>query len=373
MASTVDAIDRDVLAEAVDFLALMEEEVGRPAAERMRTVAEQIRQTGSYWHTPDELLHGSRVAWRNNARCIGRFHWRALAIRDNRHLEDAEAIFEACVDHLRLSTRDGRIQPLVTVFSPAVPGRPFWRIWNPQLIRYAGWRQSDGSIVGDPKHVGLTRALCELGWRGGMGGPFDVLPLVIQRSDRPPHLFELPKNVVLEVPLRHPHYEWFAELGLRWHALPAISDMRLEIGGVSYPCAPFSGWYMGTEVGARNLSDERRYNMLPEIASRMGLDTGRNRTLWKDRALVELNVAVLHSYRASGVAIVDHHTAAKQFSFHEQREAQQGRPVSGDQIWLVPPMSASTMPIFHHHPLRELDMRPNFYYQDKLWVTRRPL
>ena len=33
----------------------------------------------------------------------------------------------------------------------------------------------------------------------------------------------------------------------------------------------------------------------------MGLDTSRDRTLWRDRALLELNVAVLHSYEKAGV------------------------------------------------------------------------
>ena len=65
--------------------------------------------------------------------------------------------------------------------------------------------------------------------------------------------------------------------------------MCLEIGGVCYPAAPFNGWYMGTEIGARNLADHDRYNQLPEIAARMGLDTARDRSLWRDQALVELN------------------------------------------------------------------------------------
>jgi nitric-oxide synthase len=360
-----------VAAEAADFLEEMERETGRPSRGRRAAVEDELRRTGTYQQTFEEIELGSRVAWRNNARCIGRNHWRSLELLDRRELDHPRSIFEACVDHIRTSTRGGRIKPLITVFAPLRPGEPYWRIWNPQLIRYAGWRQLDGSIVGDPLHVRLTEAIRRMGWRGGTGGPFDVLPLVIQRSDQPPQFFELPRGVVLEVPLTHPEFEWFEELGLRWHALPAIADMRLEIGGVSYPCAPFSGWYMGTEIGARNLSDQRRYNQLPAIARRMGLDTGRDSSLWKDRALVELNIAVLHSYRSHGVAIIDHHAAARQFAFHERRETQLGRPVSGDQIWLVPPMSASTMPIFHHPPFPEIDARPNFYYQRKLWRRSR--
>lgn len=56
--------------------------------------------------------------------------------------------------------------------------------------------------------------------------------------------------------------EWFAALGLRWYALPAVSNMLLEIGGLEFPAAPFSGWYMSTEIGMRNLCDPHRYNIL---------------------------------------------------------------------------------------------------------------
>lgn len=57
--------------------------------------------------------------------------------------------------------------------------------------------------------------------------------------------------------------EWFGELGLRWYALPAVSNMLLEIGGLEFPAAPFNGWYMSSEIGTRNLCDSQRYNLLP--------------------------------------------------------------------------------------------------------------
>lgn len=56
--------------------------------------------------------------------------------------------------------------------------------------------------------------------------------------------------------------EWFAALGLRWYALPAVSNMLLEIGGLEFPAAPFSGWYMSSEIGMRDLCDPHRYNIL---------------------------------------------------------------------------------------------------------------
>lgn len=36
----------------------------------------------------------------------------------------------------------------------------------------------------------------------------------------------------------------------------------LDVGGLEFTAAPFNGWYMSSEIGARNFSDEYRYNML---------------------------------------------------------------------------------------------------------------
>ena len=82
-----------------------------------------------------------------------------------------------------------------------------------------------------------------------------MLPLIIQMPGQKPQWFELPPEVVMEVPMSHPEYEWFAELGLKWHNRTSISDWRLEIGGISYSAAPFNGWYMSAEIGARNFGD----------------------------------------------------------------------------------------------------------------------
>ena len=138
----------------------------------------------------------------------------------------------------------------------------------------------------------------ERGWRPPEHrGAFDVLPLVVETAEEGPRLFPLPREVVDEVPIEHPELTWFADLGLRWHAVPVISNNRMDIGGVCYPAAPFNGWYMGTEIGARNFGDSDRYDLVPTVAERMGLDTSDDATLWRDRALVEINRAVLHSFR----------------------------------------------------------------------------
>lgn len=74
-----------------------------------------------------------------------------------------------------------------------------------------------------------------------------------------------------------PRLEWFAALGLRWYALPAVSNMLLEIGGLEFPAAPFSGWYMSTEIGTRNLCDPHRYNILEVRTSVAGVGAGMYR------------------------------------------------------------------------------------------------
>lgn len=168
---------------------------------------------------------------------------------------------------------------------------------------------------------------------------------------------------MLEVDLEHPEFPGFADMNLKWYAVPAVSDMMLEIGGIEYTAAPFNGWYMGTEIGARNLADKDRYNMLEKVGSILGLDTKRNSYLWKDRSLVELNRAVLYSYQKAGVSIVDHHTAAEQFKKFELREEKSGRDVTGRWSWLIPPVSPATTHIFHKRFEDKINT-PNFFYQD---------
>ncbi|MFE3325940.1 nitric oxide synthase oxygenase [Streptomyces sp. NPDC059176] len=335
--------------EAEEFLRLFHREqpgAGDPEA-RIAAVHAEIDETGSYRHTAAELAHGARVAWRNSNRCIGRLYWRSLRVRDRRHVDDADTIAAEAAAHLREATNGGRIRPTITVFAPDAPGRPGPRIWNEQLVRYAGYSGAGGACTGDPRSAGITDLALDLGWPGGPGTAFDVLPLVVQGRDDKPRWFSLPEDAVLHVPLSHPDGDWCAALGLRWHAVPAIANMCLEIGGVCYPAAPFNGWYMGTEIGARNLADTDRYDLLPVVAERLGLDTSTDRTLWKDRALVELNRAVLHSFDRAGVTLADHHTEARRFLTHLDQEESRGRRVGADWSWIVPPISGAATPVFH--------------------------
>ncbi|MEZ0092340.1 nitric oxide synthase oxygenase [Streptacidiphilus sp. EB129] len=323
---------------------------------RLRAVRASIETHGTYEQTSEELTFGARVAWRNAARCIGRLYWRSLIVRDLRHLRHPDDIAEQCAEHLRLATNGGRIRPVISVFAPDRPERPAARLLNEQLVRYADDRRS-------ARRLSLAR---ELGWNGGKE-EFDVLPLLIQAGpDRSPEYYELPADAVMEVALHHPHHPGFAGLGLRWYAVPAVSDMTLEIGGISYPAAPFNGWYMGTEIGSRNLGDTDRYNLLPTVAALFGLDTANERSLWRDRALVELNLAVLHSFEKAGVTMADHHTESARFLAHIESERRHGRSVPADWSWIVPPLSGSATPVFHrtYDPPDET-LRPAFLHRSE--------
>jgi nitric-oxide synthase len=352
----------ELLAAAERFITLFHDECpGAGAlADRMRQVRDEIKAHGTYRHTPEELTFAARVAWRNSSRCIGRLYWRTLRVRDRRQVTAAGQIAAECVTHLREATNGGQIRPMITVFAPDAPARPGPRILNSQLIGYAG-HQPGNAVIGDPAHLEITRLARKLGWRAGdPPGRFDLLPLIIQSPGLTPLCFELRGDAVLEVPLSHPDLAWFGELRLRWYAVPVISDMFLEAGGIRYPAAPFNGWYMCTEIGSRDLGDEGRYNQLPEIAARMGLSTDSPRTLWKDRAVTELNAAVLHSYETSGVKIADHHTESERFLAHVKKEQQYGRRCPADWAWIVPPTAGSTTPVFHR-TYEDFDASPNFY------------
>lgn len=193
--------------------------------------------------------------------------------------------------------------------------------------------------------------------------PFDLLPVIISDSEGKLHKYSLPDDpgVVREVRNTHPSFPWFETLGIKWPAVPAISDMVLDAGGLKYPANVFNGWYMSTEIACRNLADTHRYNFLPLIAERMGLDQRSERTLWKDRALIELNTAVMHSFDLAGVRMVDHHTASRQFVEFSEREQREGRETCGDWSWLVPPLSGSTSPIFHRLFAEDV-VKPGLFY-----------
>ncbi|XP_045381365.1 nitric oxide synthase, inducible [Lemur catta] len=334
---------------------------------RVEAVTKEIETTGTYQLTGDELIFATKQAWRNAPRCIGRIQWSNLQVFDARNCSTAREMFEHICRHLRYSTNNGNIRSAITVFPQRSDGKHDFRIWNAQFIRYAGYQMPDGSIRGDPANVEFTQLCIDLGWKPKYGR-FDVVPLVLQADGRDPELFEIPPDLVLEVPMEHPKYEWFRELELKWYALPAVSNMLLEVGGLEFPGCPFNGWYMGTEIGVRDFCDVQRYNILEEVGRRMGLETHKLTSLWKDQAVVEINIAVLYSFQKQNVTIMDHHSAAESFMKYMQNEYRSRGGCPADWIWLVPPMSGSITPVFHQEMLNYV-LSPFYYYQVEAWRT----
>ncbi|XP_032701331.1 nitric oxide synthase, inducible isoform X1 [Lontra canadensis] len=334
---------------------------------RVEAVTKEIETTGTYQLTGDELIFAAKQAWRNAPRCIGRIQWSNLQVFDARSCSTAKEMFEHICRHLRYATNNGNIRSAITVFPQRSDGKHDFRVWNAQLIRYAGYQMPDGTILGDPASVEFTQLCIDLGWEPKYGR-FDVVPLVLQADGCDPEFFEIPPDLVLEVPMEHPRYEWFRELQLKWYALPAVANMLLEVGGLEFPGCPFNGWYMGTEIGVRDFCDVQRYNILEEVGRRMGLETHKLASLWKDRAVIEINVAVLHSFQKQNVTIMDHHSAAESFMKYMQSEYRSRGGCPADWIWLVPPISGSITPVFHQEMLNYV-LSPFYYYQVEAWKT----
>lgn len=345
----------------LEFLAEVYE--GEALGQRRRDLAAALSKGLPAPLTSDELAWAGQIAWRNHARCIGRLHWRSLRVRDERDLATPEALAASLREHLALAQEGGLARPHLTVFAPATAKSRGPRIWNRQLCGYAGYRSADGTVLGDPAHASLTEAALHLGWKPPASPTaFDLLPWIIEGADGGPRLFPLPPGAVREVPLRHPTHRWFEGIGLRWYAVPIVSNLRFHAAGTDFPAAPFNGWYMGTEIGARNLGDADRYNLLPLIADRLGLDRRARHSLWRDHALLVLNEAVLHSYATEGVKLVDHHTASEEFMHFLAREKTLGRPVSARWDWIVPPLAGSATRVFHE-PMAEFPTTPDFHPQ----------
>ncbi|MEI5908622.1 nitric oxide synthase oxygenase [Bacillus spongiae] len=356
-------MESTVFNKAEEFITLCYEELGKvdQISSRLNDIKIEIEESGTYVHTFEELEHGARVAWRNSNRCIGRLFWSTLQVIDERTAEEGD-ILDALERHVKLAGNQGKIRPTITIFRPSHPEKEDLRIWNHQLLRYAGYNTKEG-VMGDSTSIEFTKVCESLGWTGDRTD-YDLLPFVVGTDKEPSAWREIPTSLALEVPISHPEFPWFEDLGLKWYGVPIISDMKLEIGGIHYTAAPFNGWYMETEIGARNLADEDRYNLLPKIASCMGLDTSKQWTLWKDKSLVELNIAVLHSFKEAGVSIVDHHTAAQQFRKFEQNEQKEKRELTGDWAWLIPPVSPAVTHIFHKE-YNNSWKSTNYFYQKR--------
>ena len=116
-----------------------------------------------------------------------------------------------------------------------------------RLTRYRmQYELMDGTIIGDPLNVALTKEIVELGWKPPrQRGRWDLLPIVTMADGDAPVINELPPDLRKLVQIRHPRYETeFDNLGLKWVLFPALTRLGFDIGGVQYTATPFVGWYV---------------------------------------------------------------------------------------------------------------------------------
>jgi nitric-oxide synthase len=347
-----------ILKEARNFINQYYEEADIIELDKRWTEIEaQINSTGTYTHTYEELNYGAKLAWRNSNKCIGRLFWKTLKVLDQRDINHEHTFIKALHNHLKFADTKNKVRSTISIFPPLTNNSSgsIFTIKNYTLIMYAGYNINN-KIVGDPANIEFTNYCQSLGWEGE-GTHFDLLPVVYNFNGGADKYHQLPKDLITEIEISHPEYGWFETLNLKWYKLPILANMKLDIGGVIYPAAPFNGWYMLDEVATRNFGDKQRYNVLPKIARQLKLDTAS--PFWKEKALLVLNEAVYYSYNEAGATIVDHHTAVDQFMQFMYQESDKGREVTGDWSWLIPPTASSTTEIFHTK-LKNENKLPNY-------------
>lgn len=228
--------------------------------QRLRQVLEEIRSgvsqgcvrgdrsvamIGNAWtQTFRELEFGVRRAWRNSRKCIMRSHCDELILCDLRNVHSSVQMAAKLIDGVLKAFCHGNIQPTVFVFPPrAINGRgPM--VLNHQILQFAGYEADDGSVIGDPASIEITRTFIDLGWQPPkFKTRWDVLPLVTIAEGDKPCIAEIPSSLRKLVDIRHPRYEAeFDKLDLKWVAFPALTRLGFDIGGVQYTATPFVGW-----------------------------------------------------------------------------------------------------------------------------------
>jgi len=263
-----------------------------------------------------------------------------------------EDMFDKILKHFEYAANGGAIKPVISVFAPKTDGKsaPI-RIWNSQLIGYAAYKRPDGSIMGDPARLNFTALAVKFGWTPPDDedkSSFDILPIVISdevTGHDKPKVFPLAPQQILEVPVEHPEHAAFADLNLRWYALPAISNIGVDIGGVMYQSCPFNGWYAITEIG-RDILDKQRYDLAHAVSVACGIPR-TTLAVWKDDVQLQVHRALLHSFAKHSVSIVDHHTASNSFVDFYKEEIKARGKCPADWVWLVPPAGGSMTSVFH--------------------------
>eukprot|EP01051_Picozoa_sp_SAG22_P006089 SAG22_NODE_387_length_11302_cov_333.169597_2_plen_760_part_00 len=344
---------------------------------RFEDIRLQIAAGGDYLQTFEELEFGVRLAWRNAPRCINRIQWKNLQLLDCRMAKTPDEVFECCIDHLRAAYYGGVITSTISVFPQKPPGSRGTRIWNAQLMSFAGYAVDlDGSekahlsgpehdILGDPASLQFTEVCEALGWTPPRNkSPYDLLPIVIECTGYPVAMFELPADIVTIVQITHPRHPELTSVDMRWYHIPALSDFAVDIGGVVYSCAPFNGWYMETEI-CRDLLDVQRYNFTDTIIKALDIDDDSSSFAYDTVQLI-VNQAIMSSFGRLNISIVGHDVCSQGFMKFFRNEMAVRKRCPGDWVWLVPPAGGSMSPVFHQEMLN-YQLKPFYCLQPHVW------
>ena len=266
--------------------------------------------------------------------------------------------------HLNIATSSTNIQSVMTVFGPKSPGEAWGtRFWSSQFVRYACYELDNGKVLGDPANLVFTKYLI----RKGLWTPptkrsaFDVLPIVIKTPGcDQPFVSMLPDEFIFEVPIEHPTCASISDLNLKWTTIPVITNFNLTLGGIDYPCCPFNGWFLSTEI-VRNLTE--RYDIYKPWAAAMNMDL--NDRLLKEKVSMEVQTAVLYSFEKNGYTIVDPTSVSNSFATHRRRERSKGRECPGQWSWiggLLGPTNSTW-----HTEMRDFYLSPQYDYCCNPW------
>ena len=81
-------------------------------------------------------------------------------LRDCRNVTTIDQMFVQICQHIKESSNNGIIIPMISVFPPRKNGRDPIRIWNPQMISYAGYATDDPKVfIGDRANASFTQVI----------------------------------------------------------------------------------------------------------------------------------------------------------------------------------------------------------------------
>ena len=207
-----------------------------------------------------------------------------------------------------------------------------------------------------------------------------------------PYVHPLSTESVQQIAIEHPTQPEIAGLGYKWSVAHTASNLKLTLGGIVYESIPFSRWFVSTEI-VRSLV--QRYNAVVECAKVLNIDT-KSDPLCQQRVEYEVRVhekiawcntffekqlteifcasaamysppppplqlelAVLYSFRKNGVTIEDPTGIAESFCAHAQRERIEfGRECP----WQWSPLASTIAPLHTslNYGMRNFRVRPRF-------------